>query len=75
MTSKRNWPHKANKGEGPVRRLAHELFSELNATYYEDDPSEYLLTKVEAVTSASPDYRVSSSEICQRRSALSRSST
>jgi hypothetical protein len=33
-----------------ARRLARELFSELNATYYEDDPSEYLLTKVEAVT-------------------------
>ena len=30
--------------------LAYELFSELNATFYEDDPSEYLLVKLEAVT-------------------------
>lgn len=49
MPSKRNRPREA-QGRGPVRRLAHELFSELNATYYEDDPSEYVLTKIEAVT-------------------------
>jgi hypothetical protein len=47
MPGKRNWPREA-QGRGPVRRLAHELFSELNATYYEDDPSEYVLTKIEA---------------------------
>lgn len=39
---------KALAPAGP--RLAHELFSELNATFYEDDPSDYLLTKIEAVT-------------------------
>jgi hypothetical protein len=49
MPSKRNRPREA-QGRGPVQRLAHELFSELNATYYEDDPSEYVLTKIEAVT-------------------------
>jgi hypothetical protein len=39
------------KPTAPARpRLAPELFSELNATFYEDDPSEYLLTKIEAVT-------------------------
>ncbi len=39
------------KPAAPARpRLAPELFSELNATFYEDDPSEYLLTKIEAVT-------------------------
>ncbi|MGV9836516.1 hypothetical protein ACWDUL_20335 [Nocardia niigatensis] len=30
--------------------LARELFTELNATFYQDDPSEYLLTKIEAVS-------------------------
>lgn len=50
MTNKRNRARKA-KSKGPAGpRLAHELFSELNATFYEDDPSEYLLTKIEAVT-------------------------
>jgi hypothetical protein len=49
MPSKRNRSREA-QGRGPVRRLAHELFSELSATYHEDDPSEYLLTKIEAVT-------------------------
>lgn len=39
---------KATAPAGP--RLARELFSELNATFYKDDPSEYLLTKIEAVT-------------------------
>lgn len=47
--STRKRPREA-QGRGPVRRLAHELFSELNETYYEDDPSEYVLTKIEAVT-------------------------
>jgi hypothetical protein len=37
------------KAAPPAPRLARELFSELNATFYEDDPSEYLLTKIEAV--------------------------
>lgn len=48
MASKRNRPRKSNAPAGP--KLANELFSELNATFYEDDPSEYLLTKIEAVT-------------------------
>ncbi|WP_334028698.1 hypothetical protein [Nocardia terpenica] len=37
-----------NAPEGPV--LARQLFTELNATFYQDDPSEYLLTKIEALT-------------------------
>ncbi|MCV7103766.1 hypothetical protein [Mycobacterium palustre] len=44
-------PSRKPKPATPARpRLAPELFSELNATFYEDDPSEYLLTKIEAVT-------------------------
>jgi hypothetical protein len=46
--SKRNRSRKSNAPAGP--KLAYELFSELNATFYEDDPSEYLLVKIEAVT-------------------------
>jgi hypothetical protein len=49
MVSQRNRPRKP-KGQGPGPRLAHELFSELIATYYEDDPSEYLHTRIEVVT-------------------------
>ena len=50
MTRNRNRSRKP-KGKTPVGpKLAYELFSELNATFYEDDPSEYLLTKIEAVT-------------------------
>jgi hypothetical protein len=49
MVSQRNRPRKP-KGQGPEPRLAHELLSELNATYYEDDPSEYLHTRIEVVT-------------------------
>jgi hypothetical protein len=48
VASKRNRSRKSNAPAGP--KLAHELFSELNATFYEDDPSEYLLVKIEAVT-------------------------
>ncbi|MCV7441235.1 hypothetical protein H7K33_03260 [Mycobacterium paraense] len=36
---------KAAAPAGP--RLAHELFSELNATFYEDHPSEYLVAKID----------------------------
>ena len=50
MASKRNRSRgpKGSAVAGP--KLAYELFSELNATFYEDDPSEYLLVKIEAVT-------------------------
>ena len=48
VASKRNRSRKSNAPAGP--KLAYELFSELNATFYEDDPSEYLLVKIEAVT-------------------------
>lgn len=49
MTRNRNRPRKPKAAPGGPR-LAQELFSELNATFYGDDPSEYLLTKIEAVT-------------------------
>lgn len=48
VANKRNRSRKGNAPAGP--KLAYELFSELNATFYEDDPSEYLLVKIEAVT-------------------------
>lgn len=48
MANKRNRSRKGNAPAGP--KLAYELFSELNATFYEDDPSEYLIVKIEAVT-------------------------
>ena len=51
MSSKRNRPREA-RGRSPVRRLAHELFSELNATYYEDDPAKHGLTIVQTVESS-----------------------
>lgn len=50
MTGKRNRSRKPKAAAPAGPRLAHELFSELNATFYDDDPSEYLLTKIEAVT-------------------------
>jgi hypothetical protein len=50
MVNKLNRPHKAKPGGPAGRRLAPELFTELNATFYQDDPSDYLLTKVEALT-------------------------
>jgi hypothetical protein len=50
MANKRNRSRKAKSAAPAGPRLARELFSELNATFYEDDPSEYLLTKIEAVT-------------------------
>jgi hypothetical protein len=50
MASKHNRSRKP-KNNAPVGpKLAYELFSELNATFYQDDPSEYLLVKIEAVT-------------------------
>jgi hypothetical protein len=50
VASKRNRSRKA-KGDAPAGpKLAYEVFSELNATFYEDDPSQYLLVKIEAVT-------------------------
>jgi hypothetical protein len=50
VASKRNRSRKP-KGNAPAGpKLAYELFSELNATFYEDDPSQYLLVKIEAVT-------------------------
>ncbi|WP_166904759.1 hypothetical protein [Mycobacterium sp. DL440] len=51
MVNDRNKPRKKSKPSttaGP--RLAHELFTELNATFYRDNPSEYLMTKIEALT-------------------------
>ena len=50
MTRNRSRSRKPKAAAPAGPRLAHELFSELNATFYEDDPSEYLLTKIEAVT-------------------------
>ncbi|KLI09242.1 MULTISPECIES: hypothetical protein [Mycobacteriaceae] len=50
MTRNRNRSRKPKAAAPAGPRLAHELFSELNATFYEDDPSEYLLTKIEALT-------------------------
>ena len=50
MTRNRRRSRKPKAAALAGPRLAHELFSELNATFYEDDPSEYLLTKIEAVT-------------------------
>jgi hypothetical protein len=50
MTRNRNRSRKPKAAAPAGPRLAHELFSELNATFYEDDPSEYLVTKIEAVT-------------------------
>lgn len=48
VASKRN---RSRKSKAPARpKLAYELFSELNATFYEDDPSKYLIVKIEAVT-------------------------
>ena len=47
-THNRSRKPKNNAPVGP--KLAYELFSELNATFYQDDPSEYLLVKIEAVT-------------------------
>lgn len=38
----------SNAPAGPI--LAYELFSELNATFYEDDPSQYLPVMIEAMT-------------------------
>ncbi|MFE3023351.1 hypothetical protein [Nocardia tengchongensis] len=45
-------PKKPRKAQSTVSRpvLAREVFTELNATFYQDDPSEYLLTKIEALT-------------------------
>ncbi|RIS79130.1 hypothetical protein D2E44_20945 [Mycobacteroides abscessus] len=50
MTRNRNQSRKPKAAAPAGPRLARELFSELNATFYKDDPSEYLLTKIEAVT-------------------------
>lgn len=50
VTRNRSKSRKPKPASTPGPRLARELFSELNATFYEDDPSEYLLTKIEAVT-------------------------
>jgi hypothetical protein len=49
VASKRNRSRKPRDKSPAGPRLAHELFTELNATFYEDDPSQYLLTKIEAV--------------------------
>ena len=48
--ARRNRPRKPKLAASAGPRLAHELFSGLNATFYEGDPSEYLLTKIGAVT-------------------------
>lgn len=50
MTRNRNQSRKPKAAAPAGPRLARELFSELNATFYKDDPSEYLLTKIEAIT-------------------------
>lgn len=50
MARRRNRQQKTKPTGQVGPKLAHELFSELNATFYQDDPSEYLLVKIEAVT-------------------------
>lgn len=68
MASKPNRPRKAQPKAPTGPRLAPELFTELNATFYQDDPSEYLLTKIEALTlMLAPDEALAPAYAADRR--------
>lgn len=73
MTRNRN---KSRRSKGKVTtdpKLAYELFSELNATFYEGDPSEYLLLKIEAVTlMLAPDEVLAPAYASERRIGVTR---
>ncbi|WNG79982.1 hypothetical protein C6A86_017095 [Mycobacterium sp. ITM-2016-00316] len=68
MTSKPSRPRKAQPKAPTGPHLAPELFTELNATFYQDDPSEYLLTKIEALTLMfAPDEALAPAYAADRR--------
>ncbi|MEU6579578.1 hypothetical protein [Nocardia sp. NPDC046763] len=71
--AKRSKPRKAQRTASSRPVLARELFTELNATFYQDDPSEYLLTKIEALTlMLAPDEALAPAYAAERQIGIAR---